>query len=146
MSYAQNYKEATSQTLFQQEVESNALVNMAAKLNALKQDWDGDSEITAQVLEMNRKLWTILVAEAIEPTNPLPQDVKQNVVNVAYFIFKHTLKMLAQGQAQGLDVLININLNVAKGLSEGLAHKRAEEKAKAQMQAQQGLPVIEQTA
>ena len=129
MGHTDTYRTACKNAMCQHELEANALINTASKLNAVKQDWTARKSALSELLEINRKMWTVLAAQALEPSNPLPREVKQNVANVAYFIFKHTLKMLSADDPKGLDVLININLNVAKGLNDAMRNKAALDKA-----------------
>ena len=74
-------------------------------------------------MDLNRKLWTILVSDATEESNPLPFEIKQNVFNLAHFIFKHTFAVMANPEAKALDILISINMNIARGLNEQSAHR-----------------------
>ncbi|GHU03131.1 hypothetical protein FACS1894186_8450 [Alphaproteobacteria bacterium] len=60
MGYAEKYK-ATGQTArAQHEVEAGALISMASRIDAVRQDWEGKRGLLADTLDMNRKLWTIL--------------------------------------------------------------------------------------
>ena len=99
-------------------MEARALVRTASRLNGIKERWPVESEELNEALSLNRKLWTILVTGATEEGNPLPVEVKQNIFNLAHFIFKHTFAVMAKPSAQSLDVLININMNIARCLNE----------------------------
>ncbi|HAW34106.1 MAG TPA: flagellar biosynthesis regulatory protein FlaF [Alphaproteobacteria bacterium] len=119
-----------SSAMPQNELEARALVRTASRLNGIKERWPVESEELNEALSLNRKLWTILVTGATEASNPLPIEVKQNIFNLAHFIFKHTFAVMAKPSAQSLDVLININMNIARGLNEQ-SLRRAEEAGKA---------------
>ena len=71
-----------------------------------------------EALELNRKLWTFFLSEICDERNPLPREIKQNIFNLAHFIFKHTFAIQANPKAESLDILININMNIARGLNE----------------------------
>ena len=43
--------------------------------------------------------------------------VRQNILNLANFIFKRTYEVLAHPAPEKLEVLININMQIANGLS-----------------------------
>ena len=64
-----------------------------------------------------------MVSDATEESNPLPFEIKQNVFNLAHFIFKHTFTVMANPEAKALDILISINMNIARGLNEQSAHR-----------------------
>ncbi len=112
------YMTTESSAMPQNELEARALVRTASRLNGIKERWPVESEELNEALNLNRKLWTILVTGATEEGNPLPVEVKQNIFNLAHFIFKHTFAVMAKPSAQSLDVLININMNIARGLNE----------------------------
>ncbi len=124
------YMTTESSAMPQNELEARALVRTASRLNGIKERWPVESEELNEALSLNRKLWTILVTGATEASNPLPIEVKQNIFNLAHFIFKHTFAVMAKPSAQSLDVLININMNIARGLNEQ-SLRRAEEAGKA---------------
>ena len=117
------YAAAESSALPQNELEARALVRTASRLNACKENWPVPKEQLQEALDLNRKLWTILVSDATEESNPLPFEIKQNVFNLAHFIFKHTFAVMANPEAKSLDILININMNIARGLNEQSAHR-----------------------
>lgn len=124
------YMTTESSAMPQNELEARALVRTASRLNGIKERWPVESEELNEALSLNRKLWTILVTGATEASNPLPIEVKQNIFNLAHFIFKHTFAVMAKPSAQSLDVLININMNIARGLNEQ-SLRRAEESGNA---------------
>lgn len=102
----------------QNEMEARALVRTASRLNTLKENWPPKREKLDEALELNRKLWTFFLSEICDERNPLPREIKQNIFNLAHFIFKHTFAIQANPKAESLDILININMNIARGLNE----------------------------
>ena len=52
------------------------------------------------------------------PENQLPQEIKQNLANLANFIVKHTMTLEAalEKKPESVGVLININREIAAGL------------------------------
>lgn len=125
------YASAESSALPQNELEARALVRTASRLNSIKERWPVPSAELHDALDLNRKLWTILVTDATDESNPLPMEIKQNVFNLAHFIFKHTFAVMAKPAAESLDILININMNIAKGLNEQSARRAEQEGATA---------------
>ena len=112
------YTTAEASALPQNELEARALVRTASRLNNIKEHWPVSATELNEALDLNRKLWTILVTGATEESNPLPIEIKQNIFNLAHFIFKHTFAIMAKPSAQSLEILININMNIARGLNE----------------------------
>ncbi len=125
MGYASKYREAGTYGQSQSEVEAGALVRTAARMNEAKKNYNNDKNAFYEALTRNRKLWTILVSEINEPNNGMSHELRQNLANLAYFIFKQTIRLLAGNDINGVDVLIEINMNVAKGLtSDRLKNKQ----------------------
>ena len=128
------YSNSESFALPQNELEARALVRTASRLNAVKEKWPVTTAELNEVLDLNRKLWTILVTGATEEANPLPIEIKQNIFNLAHFIFKHTFAVMAKPSAQSLEILININMNIARGLNEQSLRRAQEEEAEQKQQ------------
>jgi flagellar protein FlaF len=115
---ANTYRNADTFVQNQNELEARALIKTASMLNHVKENWEDQKHQLNAALDMNRKLWTILVGNINDDDNPLPLEIKQNVANLAYFIFKRTVDVMAAPRKNSLDALININMNIAKGLYE----------------------------
>jgi len=114
---AQTYGTVAKQTANPRELEADLLLNAAAKLQTIRDAWEGrrQGELDAALL-YNRKLWSIFVTSATSPENPLPVAVRQNVANIGLFVFKQTLQTLADPKPEKLGSLININRELAAGL------------------------------
>ncbi len=99
------------------ELEARALIRTASALNKVKENWETSKSELHPALEKNRRLWSILASAMSEEDCPQPKEIKQNIVNLASFIFKRTLDVIANPSPEKLDILININMNIAKGLA-----------------------------
>lgn len=100
------------------ELEIRALIRTASALNEIKENWDSNNkEELTKALDKNRRLWSILASAMKEEDCPQPLEIKQNIINLANFIFKRTTEIIAKPEAQKLEILININMNIARGLS-----------------------------
>lgn len=104
--------------------EAWALTTAARKLLEAKESPDDLDGITNAV-RINWRLWTIFQAELTEPTNPLPREIRQNLLSLAAFIDKQSMAVLADPKPELLDVLININRQIAAGLSESAQRAQA---------------------
>jgi flagellar protein FlaF len=110
------YAKVAQETLIGRELEAHVLLKSAARLQNIQENWDNaQSELDAALLN-NRRLWTVLVSATTDPSNPLPNDIKNNIANLALFIFNRTLDLSANPQKERIDVLITINRQIAAGL------------------------------
>lgn len=101
----------------QRELEGRLLMKAANKLQEIMDDWESTShaELDA-VLTYNRKLWTVFVDDIVENKEEKPDDLRNNIANLGMFIFKRTIEILAEPEAQKLNILIEINRDIAAGL------------------------------
>jgi len=99
------------------EFDASILLKAASRFQRLRDNWeDGDRGDLAEALLYNRKIWTVYATSAAEMDHPLPREIKQNIANLAIFIFKRTLEIQVSPDARMLDALININRQIAAGL------------------------------
>ncbi|HEX2726288.1 MAG TPA: flagellar biosynthesis regulator FlaF [Beijerinckiaceae bacterium] len=98
------------------ELEANVLIKAASRLQAIRDDWDGRRAELDDALTFNRKLWTILVTSATDAENPLPAAIKNNIANLAIFIFNRTMAVMTEPAPEKLAPLITINRELAAGL------------------------------
>lgn len=120
----------------QRELEARVLLKSAKFMQDLQNDWDAvTGEVLEETLKYNRKIWLMFYDTALEnPEGNRPNDLRSNIVNLANFIFKREMDILAQPQRQKLDVLININREIAAGL---MARPAGMESEKARTTAEQ---------
>ena len=95
-----------------------AELNTASALNSVKENWDTkEKDALNKALDKNRRLWSILASAMQEDDCPQPLEIKQNIINLANFVFKRTTEIIAKPEPQKLEILITINMNIARGLS-----------------------------
>ncbi|MBQ9235741.1 MAG: flagellar biosynthesis regulator FlaF [Alphaproteobacteria bacterium] len=112
-----SYKQTETAGMDEKEMEIRALVKSSAALNQLKENWEERRKELPQVLEKNRRLWVFLASGARDEACPHNLTVRQNIINLANFIFKRTYEVLSHPSPEKLEVLININMQIANGLS-----------------------------
>ena len=78
---AQAYARVATTTATPRDIEAQALLKAANKLQDAVTHGDPISERTTEALMFNRKLWSIFVKEALNDENPQPVDVRQNIAN-----------------------------------------------------------------
>lgn len=115
---AQAYGQLARQTASPRNLEADLLIKAAAKLQAVSDDWMNRSGELHDALTYNRRLWQLLVTAATRPENPLPQAVKNNIANIALFVFNRTMDVHTEREAAKIAPLININRQIAAGLRE----------------------------
>ncbi len=96
--------------------EARAFMEAARRLSEAQKIVDDEPDAYRAALRLNWRLWTIIQSDVSGPDNPLPADLKANVISLSIFVDKHTLNALAEPAARKLEVLININRNLAAGL------------------------------
>lgn len=112
------YRNVEKATLSQRDLEATVLSKAAMQLQAIKENWaseDHDAELEA-ALNYNQKIWSFFQAELTMEDNPLPEEIKRNILALSLFVDRRTFETLAYPAPEKLDVLININLNVSAGL------------------------------
>jgi flagellar protein FlaF len=113
---ADAYQRASRTASSPRELEAAVLMKAAARLQAIRDDWEGKRGDLDEALTYNRKLWTIFVTSVTSPDNQLPPDVRQGIADLGMFVFKRTVATLAEPSAGKLAALVNINRQIASGL------------------------------
>ena len=109
----------------QRTMEGTVLLQAAQKLEDLATRLQSGEKIRLEeinsVLSHNRKLWQLFVGDMNNPDHFLPQELKNNVASLAFFIFKRTQEILIETQPEKFKALININRSIAAGLMKKIA-------------------------
>lgn len=118
MSYAaQAYARTAQTTSSPRELEAQALLKAARKLqDVMSSQENSDSEFSSALL-FNRKLWSILLSAVTSDASPQTIDVRQNIANIGTFVMTQTMELQLNPQREKLKSLIDINCNLAAGLS-----------------------------
>ncbi|HCX68828.1 flagellar biosynthesis regulator FlaF [Parvibaculum sp.] len=101
------------------EFEATILTRAAGQLQRIRDNWEAETASALyDALTYNRRIWTVFAASAAEKEHPLPREIKQNIANLAIFIFKRTNEIEATREPEPklLDTLIMINREIAAGL------------------------------
>lgn len=112
------YKTVQSNNMSGREIEAAALTRCALMLSNCQQNWDAPDreEVLSGALRINQRVWSILQAELAQDDNPLPLDVRKNILTLSIFIDKRIIDVMAYPAPEKLKILIEINLNLAAGL------------------------------
>jgi flagellar biosynthesis activator protein FlaF len=118
-SAAQAYKSVSRQTSSPRELEASLLLQAAARLQAVQENWNSDGGVRAKLddaLLYNRKLWSVFVGDMADAHHPMPRELRQNFLNIGLFVMNHTVAVMSNPQPERLGSLININREIAAGL------------------------------
>ena len=113
---AQAYGKVAKQTASVRELEANLLLRAAARLQAIRDAWEGKQAELDDALVFNRKLWSVFVTSVTREDHPLPAEVRQNIANLGVFVLKHTVSLSSDRRPERLGSLISINRELAAGL------------------------------
>ncbi len=113
---AQAYSRAAQSTSSPREIEAQALLKAARKLQAAAAQ-GASSETIDDALVFNRKLWSIFVTEAMRDDNPQPVETRQKVANIGTFVLSQSAALQVLPEQAKFQSLIDINCNIAAGLA-----------------------------
>jgi flagellar biosynthesis activator protein FlaF len=114
---AQAYARTSQTTSSPREIEAQALLKAAQKLQEIQSNWTGPDMKMYKALLFNRRLWTIFMSAMEAGENPNSLDIRQNIANIGVFVMKQTIEMQMNPDPAKLKSLIEINCNIAAGLS-----------------------------
>ena len=110
----------TASAVDQRTMEGMTLLHAAQRLEDMAQRLEAGEKISLEeigsTLGHNQKLWQLFVGDMNNPDHLLPQEIKNNVASLAFFIFKRTQEILIETQPEKFKALININRSIAAGL------------------------------
>lgn len=112
------YQSVEKSTLSGRELEASVLTKAALKLQQVQQDWDAadrDARLD-EALKYNQRVWSFFQSEVSQAENPLPAEIKQNILALSVFVDRRIFEVMAYPAPEKLDILININRNIAAGL------------------------------
>lgn len=113
-----HYQSVERESLSGRETEARVLTLAALKLIDCQNNWDADDlkHRLDEALQYNQKIWSIFQAEISNPDNPLPNEIKINLLNLSRFIDKRIIEIMTSPSPDKLEIIIRINQNIAAGL------------------------------
>lgn len=113
---AQAYGKVAKETAGPRDLEASLLLRAAARLQAVRDNWDGGAGDLDEALVYNRKLWSVFLTSVTRDDHPLPREVRQNIANLGLFVMNHTVSLGSERRPERLGSLISINREIAAGL------------------------------
>ncbi|MGO4714949.1 flagellar biosynthesis regulator FlaF [Bradyrhizobium sp. 2TAF24] len=114
---AQAYARVANTTASPRDIEAQALLKAANKLQAAVAAADPFDASVMDALVFNRKLWSIFLSDALRDENPQPLDVRQEIANIGVFVMTQSAALQLAPQLDQFQALIDINRNIAAGLN-----------------------------
>jgi flagellar protein FlaF len=114
----QAYKKAQEATMNPREAEATVLTRAAQYLKNVQTNWESpnrDEELMF-ALKYCQRVWTFFQGTILNEDNPLPIEIRQNILNLSLFVDKRIFDAMAFPSKEKLEILIKINLNLASGL------------------------------
>jgi flagellar protein FlaF len=113
------YRNVQKITSSGREIEALVLSRAAQKLAEVQNNWnapDRDEQLD-EALRYNQQIWSIFQGELMKEENPLPKQLRQDILSLSAFIDRRIIEVMASPDPEKLNVIININLNIAAGLN-----------------------------
>jgi flagellar protein FlaF len=112
------YQNIERESVSGRDTEARVLTQAAMKLIKCRENWDAPDRkiLLDEALRYNQKIWSIFQAELVKPDNPLPNEIKINLLNLSRFVDKRIIEIMTSGHPEKLTILIKINQNIAAGL------------------------------
>lgn len=111
------YSAASAPTRTTRGTEYEAVARITTRIRTAGDKGPSGFAALAQALHDNRKLWGIFAIDVADANNPLPKELKAQVLYLAEFTHHHTSKVLAR-QAS-IDPLLEVNTAILRGLRGG---------------------------
>ena len=112
------YKTVDKTTMSGRETEARVLTQAALKLKDCQDNWHAEDrdEKLDEALKYTQRIWSIFQGELAKPDNPLPRNLKINLLRLSSFIDKQIFETMSYPSPEKLTAVININQNIAAGL------------------------------
>ena len=112
------YTSMQKEALNGRELEASVLTRAGLMLKQVQENWlapDRDEKLL-EAIKFNQKVWSFFQAELSDPDNPLPKNLRQDILNLSLFIDKRLFEVMANPDNEKLNIVIDINFNIAAGL------------------------------
>ena len=110
------YGPAAQPTRTPRGVEYEAFARVTSRLKAVSGNAPARFRELAAAIHDNRRLWTLLAADAADDENMLPKELRARILYLAEFTRLHSGKVLRS--AASAEVLVEINMTIMRGLHD----------------------------
>ena len=102
--------------------EEDALALTQAALEISRAYESKDERRLAAALDRNLKLWVGIRTLVSSAENPLPMQIKDNLIRLSSFVAQKTFEMQNGANAKTIESLANTNLQISEGLLDKRSH------------------------
>lgn len=112
------YSSMQKDNLSGRELEASVLSRAGVMLKQVQDNWDAPdmNQKLTEAIKFNQKVWSFFQAELSDPENPLPKNIREDILNLSIFIDKRLFEVMAFPDREKLSIVIDINFNLAAGL------------------------------
>lgn len=112
------YTSMQKEVLSGRELEASVLSRAGIMLKQVQENWDAAdrNDKLLEAVKFNQKVWSFFQAELSDPENPLPKNLREDILNLSIFIDKRLFEALAFPEKEKLSIVIDIDFNIAAGL------------------------------
>ena len=112
------YATMQKENLSGRELEASVLTRAGIMLKQVQDSWDspGRDEKLLEAIKFNQKVWSFFQAELSDPANPLPKNLREDILNLSLFVDKRLFEVMAHPDKDKLTIVIDIDFNIAAGL------------------------------
>jgi flagellar biosynthesis activator protein FlaF len=112
------YTTMQKESLSGRELEASVLTKAGIMLKQVQDSWespDRDQRLL-EAIKFNQKVWSFFQAELSDPENPLPVNLRQDILNLSLFVDKRLFEVMASPDKEKLTIVVEIDFNIAAGL------------------------------
>lgn len=112
------YTNMQKEHLSGRELEASVLTRAGLMLKAVQENWDTPErdQKLMEAVKFNQKVWSFFQAELSDPDNPLPKNLREDILNLSLFIDKRLFEVMARPDKDKLTIVVDIDFNIAAGL------------------------------
>jgi len=102
------------------ELEASVLTRAGLMLQQVQDSWStvDQHEKLLEAIKFNQKVWAYFQAELSDSGNPLPKNLKEDILSLSYFVSKRLAEVMTNPDKDKLNIVIDINFNIAAGLRD----------------------------
>ena len=114
----ETYVTMQKENLSGRELEASVLTRAGLMIKQVQDNWEApDREAKLlEAIKFNQKVWSFFQAELTDPENPLPKNLREDILNLSIFIDKRLFEAMAYPNKDKLSIVVDIDFNLAAGL------------------------------
>lgn len=118
MNQVSAYTNMQKEHLTGRELEASVLTRAGLMLKSVQENWQAPDheQKLLEAIKFNQKVWSFFQAELSDPENPMPKNLREDILNLSLFIDKRLFEVLANPDKDKLQIVIDIDFNIAAGL------------------------------